>query len=64
LDLLDSVGYLGISTALIYPSGTYAKTDEWIALAKVVTQCGDIYASHIRSEGLTEMQAMDEAIHK
>jgi N-acyl-D-amino-acid deacylase len=56
-------GALGVSTALIYPPGAYAKTDELIALAKVVSQYGGIYASHIRSEGLTEMQAMDEAIN-
>ena len=55
-------GALGVSTALIYPPGAYAKTDELIALAKVVSQYGGIYASHIRSEGATEMQAMDEAI--
>ena len=55
-------GALGISTALIYPPGHYAKTDELIALAKVASQYGGIYASHMRSEGATEMQALDEAI--
>ena len=55
-------GALGISTALIYPPGHYAKTDELIELAKVAAQYGGIYASHLRSEGATEMQALDEAI--
>jgi dihydroorotase/N-acyl-D-amino-acid deacylase len=55
-------GALGISTALIYPPGHYAKTDELIALAKVAAQYGGIYASHMRSEGATEMDALDEAI--
>ena len=55
-------GALGISTALIYPPGHYAKTDELIALAKVASQYGGIYATHMRSEGATEMQAIDEAI--
>jgi N-acyl-D-amino-acid deacylase len=55
-------GALGISTALIYPPGHYAKTDELIELAKVAAQYGGIYASHMRSEGATEMQALDEAI--
>lgn len=55
-------GALGISTALIYPPGHYAKTDELIELAKVASQYGGIYASHMRSEGATEMQAIDEAI--
>ncbi len=54
-------GALGVSTALIYPPGHYAKTDELIALAKVASQYGGIYATHIRSEGQTEMQAVDEA---
>ncbi len=55
-------GAMGMSTALIYPPGHYAKTDELIALAKVVGQYGGIYASHMRSEGRTQMAAIDEAI--
>jgi N-acyl-D-amino-acid deacylase len=55
-------GALGLSTALIYPPGHYAKTEELIALAKVAAQYGGIYASHMRSEGATEMEALDEAI--
>ena len=55
-------GALGVSTALIYPPGHYAKTEELIALAKVAAQYGGIYASHMRSEGATEMEAIDEAI--
>ena len=55
-------GALGISTALIYPPGHYAKTEELIALARVAGQYGGIYGSHMRSEGASEMQAIDEAI--
>lgn len=55
-------GALGISTALIYPPGHYAKTEELIALAKVAAQYGGIYASHMRSEGASEVDALDEAI--
>jgi N-acyl-D-amino-acid deacylase len=55
-------GALGISTALIYPPGHYAKTDELIALAQMASQYGGIYASHMRSEGASEMEALDEAI--
>jgi len=54
-------GALGLSTALIYPPGQYAKTDELIALAKVAAQYGGIYATHMRSEGQGEMAALDEA---
>ena len=55
-------GALGISTALIYPPGHFAKTDELIALSKVAAQYGGIYATHMRSEGASETEALDEAI--
>ena len=55
-------GALGLSTALIYPPGHYAKTDELIELARVAGNYGGIYATHMRSEGASEMQAIDEAI--
>jgi dihydroorotase/N-acyl-D-amino-acid deacylase len=54
-------GALGVSTALIYPPGHYAQTDELIALAQVAAQYGGLYASHMRSEGQSEMAAIDEA---
>ncbi|MGC2696922.1 MAG: D-aminoacylase [Candidatus Angelobacter sp.] len=55
-------GALGLSTALIYPPGHYAKTEELIELAKVAAQYGGIYASHMRSEGLNEIAAVREAL--
>lgn len=55
-------GAMGVSTALIYPPGHYATTGELIELAKVAGRYGGIYASHMRSEGASEMQALDEAI--
>jgi len=55
-------GALGLSTALIYPPGHYAKTDELIELARVAAQYGGIYSSHMRSEGQSEAAALDEAI--
>ncbi len=55
-------GALGVSSALIYPPNIYAKTDELIALAKVASQYGGLYATHMRSEGSSEMQALAEAI--
>ena len=44
-------GAFGLSTALIYPPGHYATTTELIALAKIASRYGGIYASHMRSEG-------------
>jgi N-acyl-D-aspartate/D-glutamate deacylase len=55
-------GALGVSTALIYPPGHYAKTEELIELAKVAAEYGGIYASHMRSEGLNEVAAVREAL--
>ncbi len=55
-------GALGLSSALIYPPNIYAKTDELIALAKVASKYGGLYATHMRSEGASEMQALAEAI--
>ncbi|MGB9147022.1 MAG: amidohydrolase family protein, partial [Acidobacteriaceae bacterium] len=55
-------GAVGLSTALQYAPAPYAKTDELIALARVAAQYGGIYATHMRSEGDTEPQAIDEAI--
>src|SRR5579884_1359281 len=55
-------GAFGLSTALIYPPGHYARTDELIELAKVAGRYGGLYASHMRSEGRTEDAAVDEAL--
>ena len=55
-------GAFGVSTALIYPPGHYAKTEELIELAKVASQYGGIYASHMRSEGQSEVDAINEAL--
>jgi N-acyl-D-amino-acid deacylase len=55
-------GALGISTALIYPPGHYAKTEELIELAKVAASYGGIYATHMRSEGQNEVAAVQEAL--
>jgi len=55
-------GPLGFSSALIHPPNIYAKTDELIALAQVASKYGGMYATHMRSEGASEMQALAEAI--
>jgi len=55
-------GAVGVSTALIYPPGSYAKTDEIIALAKVASQYGGIYLSHMRNESGGLLDAIQEVI--
>jgi N-acyl-D-amino-acid deacylase len=56
-------GAWGLSTGLIYPPGSFAKTEELVDLAKIIARYGALYTSHIRGEGTTLMQALDEAIH-
>ncbi len=55
-------GAVGLSTALQYAPAPYAKTEELIALAGVAAEYGGIYASHMRSEGDTVLDAIDEAV--
>ncbi|HEX8028512.1 MAG TPA: amidohydrolase family protein, partial [Vicinamibacterales bacterium] len=55
-------GAFGLSSALIYVPGTFAKTDELVALAKVAAKHKGIYISHIRGESFNLFNAMDEAI--
>ncbi len=55
-------GAWGLSTGLIYNPGTYSKTDELIALARVAARHSGFYASHIRDEGSGVLSAIDEAL--
>jgi N-acyl-D-amino-acid deacylase len=55
-------GALGVSSALIYAPGCYARTDELIALAEVAGEYGGMYISHIRSEGNHLLEGLDELI--
>lgn len=56
-------GAVGLSTALQYSPAPYAKTDELIALAGEASKFGGIYATHMRSEGDTVLESIDEATH-
>jgi N-acyl-D-amino-acid deacylase len=55
-------GAWGLSTGLIYPPGSYARTDEIVALARVTARHRGFYASHIRGEGAALLDAVAEAI--
>ncbi|HUU13786.1 MAG TPA: D-aminoacylase [Terriglobia bacterium] len=55
-------GAIGLSSGLIYPPNSFAKTDELIELAKVAAKYGGIYATHIRGESWTSIRAINEAI--
>jgi N-acyl-D-amino-acid deacylase len=56
------VGAFGLSTGLVYPPGCYASTDEIITLCRVISEYQGLYASHIRGERETILEAVSEAI--
>ncbi len=53
-------GALGVGSSLIYAPAFYADTDELIALNSVAGEYGGRYISHMRSEGATLLEAVDE----
>lgn len=55
-------GAFALSSGLIYVPGSYCKTDELVALARVARRYGGFYSSHIRGEGDTLVDAVDEAL--
>lgn len=55
-------GAVGLSTGLIYPPGSLAETAELVALSHQLRGRPALYASHIRGEGPTLVEAVQEAI--
>ena len=55
-------GAYGLATGLIYAPGSYAATEEIVAIARRAGAAGSFYASHIRGEGKTLLDAVAEAI--
>ena len=55
-------GAVGLSTGLLYLPGTFAKTDEIVALAKAAAAHDGIYASHMRQENAQIREALDEVV--
>jgi N-acyl-D-amino-acid deacylase len=55
-------GAVGVSTSLEYAPAPYAKTDELIALAAEGGKFGGIYATHMRDESDSVLEAIDEAL--
>jgi N-acyl-D-amino-acid deacylase len=55
-------GAVGLSTGLIYVPGTYAKTEEVVALARVAAKYHGLYATHMRNEGDKVSDAIRESI--
>lgn len=55
-------GCYGLSSGLVYPPGCFGDTDEVTALAQVAGRHGGLYASHIRGERETVIDAVKECI--
>jgi N-acyl-D-amino-acid deacylase len=55
-------GAVGVSTSLEYAPAPYAKTEELIALAAEASKFGGIYATHMRDESDSVLEAIDEAV--
>jgi dihydroorotase/N-acyl-D-amino-acid deacylase len=55
-------GAFGVGSALIYPPGNFASTEELIVLAKAMAPYGGVYISHMRSESDRLLEAIDEAM--
>ena len=62
VDLAMRQGAFGLSTGLVYIPGSFADTDEVVALAEVAAQHGGIYISHMRNEALEVLDAVRELI--
>ncbi|MGA5896493.1 N-acyl-D-amino-acid deacylase family protein [Streptomyces venetus] len=55
-------GVFGLSTGLIYAPGSFADTDEVVALATEARQAGLLYSTHVRDEGDHLVEAVTEAL--
>ncbi|MBC7789915.1 MAG: D-aminoacylase [Anaerolineae bacterium] len=55
-------GAFGLASALIYPPGNFASTDEIVEVSKAMAPYGGVYITHMRSEADQYLEAIDEAI--
>jgi dihydroorotase/N-acyl-D-amino-acid deacylase len=55
-------GAFGVASALIYPPGSFASTDELGQVMSAMAPYGGLYITHMRSEADKLLEAIDEAI--
>jgi dihydroorotase/N-acyl-D-amino-acid deacylase len=55
-------GAFGVASALVYPPGNFASTQELIAVNQAAAPYGGVYITHMRSEADLYLEAIDEAI--
>lgn len=55
-------GAFGLATALIYPPGCYATTEELVALCQVIADYRGVHITHMRSEESRLLEGLDETL--
>ncbi len=55
-------GAFGLATALIYPPGCYATTEELVALCEVVAAYHGVHITHMRSEESRLLEGLEETL--
>ena len=55
-------GAFGVASALIYPPGNFASTEELTEVMRAAAPYGGVYITHMRSEADRFLEAIDEAI--
>jgi dihydroorotase/N-acyl-D-amino-acid deacylase len=55
-------GAFGVASALVYPPGNFASTEELISVTSAAAPFGGVYITHMRSEADHFLEAIDEAI--
>ncbi len=55
-------GAWGLSTGLVYSPGVHSIPEEVLTLAQACAQKGGMYATHMRNEGDTLLEALDEVL--
>jgi N-acyl-D-amino-acid deacylase len=55
-------GALGVASSLIYPPGSFAQTDELVALSEAAAEYDGMYISHMRDEGANMLEALEELL--
>ena len=55
-------GAFGLSTGLLYVPGVFASQEELLAVAEALRPFHAVYATHLRSEGKTLLESVEEAL--
>lgn len=55
-------GAIGMSSGLIYPPGCFAEKSEIAEVARVIGERGLIYSTHMRNEGDTLLESLEESL--